>query len=172
MNYTASNDDNPSNGLTSSGSSQPYDPLMRYLISGHQALTYCRSGHEPLDVDAMLEQVEKNLAEIHTTESTRQLLEATKSTGQLLEATEGLPVHAAIVLKKDLDEIKSALHRLDASRAILVQICEEALSVLKDVKATMARLDSTRDATLIKRLEEDLPEAVRALLALTNTDCK
>jgi hypothetical protein len=64
------------------------------------------------------------------------------------------------------------LHRLDASRAMLVPIYEEALSVLKDVKAVMAGLDSTRDATLIKQLEEDFPEAVRTLLALTNIECK
>jgi hypothetical protein len=124
-------------------------------------LTYRRSDHEPLDVDAMLEQVKKNLAEIRTT----------KFTERFLGATEGLPVHVAKELEKDLDEIKSVLHRLDASRAILVPIYKEILSVLKDFKSAMAGQDGARDTTLIKRLEEDFAEVVRALLALTNIDC-
>jgi hypothetical protein len=110
----------------------------------------------------MIEQTKKNLAQIRTTIFTE----------QFLKATEGLPAHVPRKLEKDLDEIKSMLRRPDASRAILVPIYEEALSVLKSVNSAMAGLDSARDATLIKRLEEDFPEAIRALLVLTNKDCE
>jgi hypothetical protein len=110
----------------------------------------------------MLEQVKKNLVEIRTT----------KFTEQLLKATEGLPVYAAIVLKKYLDEIKSELHSLDASRAILVPIYEEMLSALEGFKSAMAEQDGARDTALTKRLEENFVEVVRAFLALTNIDCR
>jgi hypothetical protein len=163
MNHTARNDDNPSNDSTPSGSNQPYHPLIQYLLSPeHQALTYYRSDREPLDVDAMIEQIKKNLVQIRTTIFTE----------QFLKATEGLPAHLPRELEKDLDEIKSMLRRLNASRAILVPIYEEVLSVLKNVKSVMVGLDSARDATLIKRLEEEFPEAIRALLALTDIECK
>jgi hypothetical protein len=110
----------------------------------------------------MIEQIKNNLAQMRTTIFTE----------QFLKATEGLPAHVPRELEKGLDEIKSMLRTLDASRAILVPIYEEALSVLKSVKSAMAGLDSTRYATLIKRLEKDFPEAVRALLALTDKECK
>jgi hypothetical protein len=110
----------------------------------------------------MIEQIKKNLAQMRTTILTE----------QFLKAIEGLPAHVPRKLEKDLDEIKSMLRRLDASRAILVPIYEQALSFLESVKSVMAGLDSARDATLIKQLEEDFTEAVRALLALTDIECK
>jgi hypothetical protein len=110
----------------------------------------------------MIEQIKKNLAQMRTTIFTE----------QFLKATEGVPAHVPRELEKDLDEIKSMLRRLDASRGILVPIYEEALSVLKSVKSVIAGLDSTRDATLIKRLEGEFPKAIRALLELTDIECK
>jgi hypothetical protein len=110
----------------------------------------------------MHEQVKKNLAEIR----------ATKYTERFLGATEGLPAHVAKELEKDLDEIKAGLHKLDASRAILVPIYEAILSALEGFKSVMAEQDGARDITLTKRLEENFAEVVRAVPALTNMNCK
>jgi hypothetical protein len=95
------------------------------------------------------------------------------NTNEILDAVKGFSARVANHQEADLDEVKSALKKLEDTQAVLFAKWEKMFSVVMDIKTVVVRLEDARVATLqtvFEVIKKDVAEVVRAALAPTNTE--